>query len=198
MKKLFLVRHGESTSNVNKLILRDTPNHLVSLTEKGRKQAQEAGKTLQRSVILHASPYFDFIVSPYVRTVQTYNEIVDAIYGNNQKKRPIECTYKEDFRIREIDIGNFIEDFESIRQDRLKIGKFHYRFPNGESGADLVLRVEQFLDKNLSKFQEYYPTVIVTHAGTINAFRMLLENLTVSQFDNLTKPENGSILEYNL
>ena len=115
--------------------------------------------------------------------------------GENKKHW---SAHKENFRIREIDIGNFIHDFESIRQDHLKIGKFNYRFPNGESGADLVLRVEQFLDKNINEFQEVYPTIIITHAGTINAFRMLLENLTVSQYDQLPKPENGSILEYKL
>jgi broad specificity phosphatase PhoE len=196
-KRLILIRHGESTSNVDKAVLSEVPNHLVSLTGNGYKQAQEAGKTLKKMAESEfgSCKVVDFIVSPYLRTVQTFKEIAKVFYGEDKKKWH---SYKEDFRIREIDIGNFIHDFESIRQDRLKIGKFNYRFPNGESGADLVLRVEQFLDKNLSKFQECYPTVIVTHAGTINAFRMILENLTVSQYDNLTKPENGSILEYNL
>ncbi len=197
MKKIILIRHGESTSNVNKEVLRDTPNHLVCLTEKGRRQAKKTGLKLKKELenSFGSCRVADFIISPHLRTRQTFEEIAKIFYGENEKDwNP----YKEDFRIREIDIGNFIYDYESIGQDRLKIGKFNYRFPNGESGADLVLRVEQFLDKNIDKFQEAYPTIIVTHAGTINAFRMLLENLTVSQFDQLPKPENGSILEYHL
>jgi broad specificity phosphatase PhoE len=185
-KRLILVRHGQSTSNVNKAVLSDTLNHLVSLTSKGFKDAVWAGIKLRDEYHVKAA---DIIYSPHLRTEQTMLQIVNFVQA---------ITIRENFRIREIDIGNFIHDYESIRRDRAAIGKFNYRFPNGESGADLVSRVEKFLDDNLKHFSITCPTVIVTHAGTINAFRMLLENLTVSQYDNLTKPENGAIFQYFL
>lgn len=176
--QLYLVRHGESASNIDKSVLSTVPNHLISLTPKGKIQAMMAGVLLNRIGVFEAP----FIMSPHVRTLQTAERMQTHVNATS---------FKEDYLIREVDIGNFIHDFESIRQDRLKIGKFNYRFPNGENMADVVFRVERFLDK-LAK-TSYEEVVIVTHAGTINAFRMIIEGLTVAQFDMLPKPENGKI-----
>ena len=43
---IFLIRHGESISNVGENYVKRIPDHLVSLTEKGKEQARENGKWL--------------------------------------------------------------------------------------------------------------------------------------------------------
>ena len=43
---IFLIRHGESVANVGDNLER-LPDHLVELTENGKRQAYEAGKWLK-------------------------------------------------------------------------------------------------------------------------------------------------------
>jgi broad specificity phosphatase PhoE len=180
--KIILVRHAETTSNVNEEVLRTVPNHLVELTELGKSQAYDLGIELKRRGITSAK----FICSPYIRTRQTFDEI----------DKSITCMgFKTDYRIREIDVGNFVEDFEKIREERMKIGKFYYRFPNGESIADVAVRVELFLN-DLRKFDnDGYPVVIVTHAATMRVMQFLINKLSIEQFESLDKPKNCDILE---
>ncbi len=40
---IFLIRHGESIANIGGNYIKRTPDHLVELTEAGKKQAREAG-----------------------------------------------------------------------------------------------------------------------------------------------------------
>lgn len=199
MKSIFLIRHGESESNVDKTVLRTIPNAKVELTEKGRVQAFNAG-ILLRDIGAFSATIGDplFIVSPHVRTQQTYTEILKSLPERAPTRYGPE--YREDYLIREIDIGNFIKDFDSIRRDLHAIGKFNYRFPNGESGADLVLRASIFWERNKQKLTSSLgrDTIIVTHAATINALRMVIENLTVAEFEALPKPRNCGILRYDV
>ena len=50
-----------------------------------------------------------------------------------------------DSRIREQEFGNLQgDDFKLFRQEQQKVGRFWYRFPTGESGADVFVRVSQW------------------------------------------------------
>jgi broad specificity phosphatase PhoE len=97
MKRLILIRHGESESNIDKLILQTKPNHLIELTEKGRQQALDMGKVLLDPKYWGSGDHF--IVSPHVRTQQTYEIISKTIQP---------ASYKEELRIREVDVGNLV------------------------------------------------------------------------------------------
>ena len=44
--KIFLIRHGETTANIGSNYEERVTDHLVSLTDKGIEQANEAGKWL--------------------------------------------------------------------------------------------------------------------------------------------------------
>lgn len=50
---------------------------------------------------------------------------------------------REECRIREQDFGNFQveERMRAVKETRLKFGRFFYRFPEGESAADVYDRV---------------------------------------------------------
>ena len=74
--RIFLIRHGESISNTGENYVARIPDHLVSLTEKGKQQARESGKWLrdycdQNGVDLTRARIWR---SPYLRTRQTSEE----------------------------------------------------------------------------------------------------------------------------
>jgi broad specificity phosphatase PhoE len=164
--KLILVRHGQSLGNVDERLYATTPDNAMPLTELGWEQAKAAGIELKRilsstkSTTTTASSNSEcgsvhFILSPYVRTVETFHGIVAAwcdpsefsyIEDHEQRlnawySRLMECglTWNEDPRIREQDFGNYQEPemIKQAKRDRHMFGAFYFRFPLGESASDV-------------------------------------------------------------
>lgn len=86
------------------------------------------------------------------------------------------------------------------KKERIKFGRFFYRFPNGESGADVYDRVSSFLDSMFRHFRKHaafthanpeYNLVIVSHGLTIRIILMRWFRWSVHQFDNLINPRNA-------
>lgn len=89
MKTIYLVRHGQSESNIDKNVLSHKANANVSITKIGEQQASLAADKLLEMGVDSAQ----FFVSPYVRTLQTFDVI----------KQKVKCIkYNEDFRLKKI------------------------------------------------------------------------------------------------
>ena len=73
---IFLIRHGESEASAGENYIKRTPDHLVPLTEKGKRQSAESGMWLseycrERGIDLSHARIWR---SPYLRTRQTSEE----------------------------------------------------------------------------------------------------------------------------
>lgn len=139
-KRIILLRHGESAGNIDGSAYTTTPDHKIPLTSQGIDQAKNAGCRI-RQVISDSGECSNwkvyFYVSPYERTRSTLREIGRAF----PKKRVIGV--REECRVREQDFGNFqvAERMKAIKETRERFGRFYYRFPEGESAADVYDRV---------------------------------------------------------
>jgi len=72
--------------------------------------------------------------------------------------------------------------------DRRTLGSFYYRFPTGESGADVCERVATFIDSLHRNFQEKKKArnvILVTHGLTCRLFLMKWFHWDVDVFHNL-------------
>ena len=78
-KRIILVRHGNSVANNNYDILQRVPDNKVHLSEKGIKQAKEAGQRLKQII---GNESIQFYVSPYTRTKETYENIMESFHDN--------------------------------------------------------------------------------------------------------------------
>lgn len=76
-EKVILMRHGQSMGNINELLYSTTPDNAMPLTPLGWEQARQAGQIL-KDKILGSGQTVHFIVSPYVRTVETFHGMVSA------------------------------------------------------------------------------------------------------------------------
>ncbi|KAK9062280.1 hypothetical protein SSX86_019466 [Deinandra increscens subsp. villosa] len=193
-KRIILVRHGESEGNLDGSAYSTVPDHQIALTQQGIAQARLAGNQIRR-VISDSDNLVDnwkvyFYVSPYTRTRLTLREIA--------KSFPRKCVIgvREECRIREQDFGNFqiTEKMKAIKDDRQKFGRFYYRFPEGESAADVYDRVSSFLeslwrDIDMNRLQ-HDPSndlnlIIVSHGLASRVFLMKWFKWTVEQFEHL-------------
>ncbi|KAF7817878.1 phosphoglycerate mutase-like protein AT74 [Senna tora] len=197
-KRIILVRHGESQGNLDTAAYSTTPDHGIPLTSQGITQARLAGDELRRIVSGCPNWRVYFYVSPYNRTRSTLREIGRSF----SKKRVIGV--REECRIREQDFGNFQveERMKAIKETRQRFGRFYYRFPEGESAADVFDRVSSFLeslwrdvDMNRLHLDSCHDLnlIIVSHGLTSRVFLMKWFKWTVEQFERLNNPENCGI-----
>lgn len=175
-RRLVLVRHGESEGNLQRTITQDVPDHALHLTAKGREQALEAGRKLKTII---GDESVEFVTSPYVRAKETLFGIAQAWGGKEQ------ISFKEDVYIREQDFGNFDKpEARQLHKEKKMFGKFYYRFPEGESPADLYQRAGLFLESLYRRWETKYidNLVIVSHELFIIVFMMRLFRWPVQDF----------------
>ena len=221
-RRVVMIRHGQSVGNVKESIYQTQPDNSLGLTQLGWDQARMAGKVLKEEILARGrkdmgasmglkndhkfeepAQTVHFIVSPYVRTMETFHglaaawcdpEVEFGHIGDDSKK--LECwyaelarrgvTWHEDPRIREQDFGNYQDDatMQKAKLERHKFGAFYYRFPDGESGSDVFDRVSTFLDSlwrsfDLNRSQNY---VLVTHGISIRVLLARYFRYSIDQF----------------
>ncbi|KAF5841484.1 histidine phosphatase superfamily [Dunaliella salina] len=191
--RIILLRHGESHGNVEKKTYCTQPDHSVGLTAKGRQQAIATGQYLRRMLEAAQSGRdinLFFMTSPYCRTLETTDAVMDA-FENDQV-----VGLRQAVQLREQDFGNF-QDPQRISQDlcdRNKFGRFWFRFPNGESGADVYDRLTIFedhltRDMFMGRFADTN-LVLVTHGLTLRIFLMRWFHWSVDEFLQVYNPAN--------
>jgi broad specificity phosphatase PhoE len=182
--ELILIRHGQSASNVafpkadaaglleSGLTGRDTD---VALTDLGREQAAAVGRWL---AALPAPRRPDVVItSPYRRARETWriaagasglpfpapttdDRLVDRLLGD------LEMMTRAAVRQR-------FPDEETRRSDA---GDHRYRPPNGESFADIEVRLQSFLN-DLNRDHAGQRVVVVAHDAVVLMMRAVIEQL---------------------
>ena len=201
-RKIICIRHGEAQHNPEgaALLQEDNPNrkpdNLSELTPRGREQARAAGHRLCR--LLGGAGTVSAVVSPFERTQQT----LYALQQNLGDVR-VRCVHV-DPRVREQEFGNFqvAEDMPRHKQTANEVGRFYYRRPTGESGADVYDRAASFWDSLLSgafNMQDLCrrrragpddALLVVTHGRTMRLLLMRYFNWAPQTFDAVYNPGN--------
>lgn len=157
---IYLVRHGESLSNITKRYSGITD---VELSENGRDQALIAAMNLKDA---HISNIFS---SPLNRAFDTA-KIISIENNFDINKIAVEK------KLIEVNFGIFENmTWEEMRENHLEetekwISLRHkYKFPQGESYEDIIKRVSGFFDKVPDN------SVVVTHFGVIQSALLYLK-----------------------
>src|SRR5436190_22480579 len=198
---LVLVRHGQSQRNVvkkeNRFYLDDearkavkgVPDHLIELTDEGRRQAQATGVAIRQQYGV-----FDYVVhSGYRRTVQTCDGILAAYTDDERARMPV----RHHLFVRERDGGHAYDMTDAEAQAAFPwlndywttFGPFFARPPGGESLADVGQRVYAFLQM-LARTMAGRRVLVVTHGGTIWCFRYVLERWTYEEAERRFNTES--------
>ena len=199
---IFLIRHGESMANVGENFEKRLPDHLVSLTDKGKSQAYEQGAWLaeyckKNNVDLSNARIWR---SPYLRTRQTSEEFNKSLGIKD---------IKEDVTLIEQQFGLFdsvpkeewgvkyeIEYDEFLRQSQNQ-GKFYARLPLGESPFDVAIRIHQFMGTIYRDYERHgVDTLFVfTHGTTLRTFLMRWFHYSPEWYQAEKNPKNCWIRE---
>ena len=167
MSVLYLVRHGESEWNRAGRIQgrRESP-----LTGTGRDQAAALGRMLRVAL---PDPHLDVVASPLERAFETATIIAGEL-GRAAAGGAAAGEVRTDRRINDFDVGDLAgypgwdrvaADYPELARLRLE-DPIRFRPPGGESGADVLARVRDFLDERRAADHD---TLVVCH-GVINKF----------------------------
>ena len=184
-KRIILLRHGESEANVDPSVYSQVPDWQIALTEFGIVQAKEAGTRIGEII---GNESFGVFASPYRRTLQTKDSMLAGV-----NRVPV-FDY-QDPCLREQEYGNMppADANSANREFRKKFGYFFYRFPDGESCADVYDRMALFIDSLYRRFER--PNcpeniVIVSHGTAIICFLARWYHWNVGIFDTLRRLPN--------
>lgn len=186
-QRIILLRHGESMGNIDKGLYETIADNRIPLSEVGKQQAIKAGRKI-KNLVGEAS--VGIFVSPFLRTQQTCAQILSQL-------DPSQVSWvRQDPRLREQEWGNFqcIQDSGKILRERERVGRFFYRFPTGESGADVYDRVSSFLQSLFRQFDGPLPPpeniIIVSHGLMMRFFCMRYFRWAVETFETVWNPHN--------
>jgi len=186
---LVLVRHGQSVWNAKDLWTGWTD---VELSEKGRKQAEDAGHKLK-------DIHFDIaFTSALVRAKQTLEEIE---IGKGQLKIPIvsdkalnERNYGDMTGKNKWEIKKEFGDKQFLKWRR----GFDEPIPNGETLKEVYHRVVPYYNNEiLPKLKSGKNVIIAAHGNSLRALVKYLENVSDEDIEILEIPV-GQILVYQI
>lgn len=132
-----------------------------------------------------------FIVSPYVRTRETFN-------GISQSFGPVDALHvRQDVLIREMEYGNYDSpDIQNLHIEKGEFGQFYYRFPNGESVADVYNRASLFLASLYHRWEHSREEnlVVVSHGVFLLVFLMRLFRYSIDEYYMLDRLQTTEII----
>ncbi len=198
VETIILVRHDVSSANLDPSVYKQLPDHTIPLADPHSERLARAG-LLVRSLSLAAEKTASWC-SPYVRCAQTEAAVLEHAFGADA----VHIRRREAFLLREQDFG----DWDSLTDEEAKqklpdsfakrqrltdnLGKFYFRYPNGESRADVVQRIILFFGKlHRSDFSHH---IVFLHGVSQRAFRMAWCNRPVDWFEEEPNPANASVL----
>ena len=198
MKRIFLVRHGESISNIDNSVHLDTADHAVPLSDKGKLQAVHAGRFLQKYIRdIDDNMQCRLWTSPYTRTRQTSDGIeagsTDIIFDRKEHINLCEQQFGlfDGFEDDEL-AKRFPAEFKHYKKCEEDQGRFWARMPLGESRFDVAIRVHQAFGTFHRDCDRYgvENIIVVCHGVTLRAFMMQWMHLTPEWFDEERNPGN--------
>ena len=199
---IFLIRHGESVSNVGENYIKRIPDHLVSLTEEGKRQAENGGRWLaeycrENNVDLSKARIWR---SPYLRTRQTSEEFNKSL-GITDIREDITLT-EQQFglfdSVPEAEWGKlYPAEYAEYKRQLSNYGKFYARLPLGESPFDVAIRIHQFMGTIYRDFEKngVDTLFIFTHGTTLRTFLLRWFHYSPEWYHEEKNPKNCWIRE---
>lgn len=156
MKRLYLVRHGETEWNADNRVQGSID---IPLSQKGREQAESLGRWMQKS----PKPQ-KIYCSDLKRSIQTANILGEILGVTNIEETPL---------LKEINCGvwegKFIDELIKDYSQEYAMWRLNSSFkcPEGESVDDVRDRVERFFIEKRSELLSFETVLIVAH-GILN------------------------------
>lgn len=190
LKKIILVRHGQSLEDIDPTLHNIKNGKIAELTSTGKEQANQLGLNLRAKIPLTEN--FSVYMSPALRVQETWTIL------SNQINSPIEIV--TDSRIRNLNWGNITsENRSSVEAQRYKSGVLNFTFPEGDHTPDYVSLLNDFIEKIITPCKvndsEVGILLFITHGFALRVILKYLLDLNEKEFQWLSNPPNCYTIE---
>ncbi len=187
-KKIFVMRHAESLEDIDKTAYERIADEDMPLSDRGRTQVLEKLPFFIQEI--GNCQHLQIFASPSHRVTETAETIASLTPPQLRRSIVVEPL------IAKQNWGNVtIHNRSSIEKERYLAGVLRYRFPGGESGAEVLHRTDLFTQKlraaASSKRRECF--LIITHGFE---FRVILKTMlgwSEEYFESLAHPRNCEV-----
>lgn len=192
MNNIWLIRHGESLSNLGE---RTASPELVGLSDKGKKQSEQIAQLIDTQPNL-------VVYSPFIRTKSTAQPVIDKYPDSLFEEWPI-----QEFTYLSTEKYHNTTRFERVTSKTVYWEKCDANYKDGEGAEsynEFLARVEVCINK-LKKQQGF--VLVYTHGHVIrtimwymlfNSMHQLKDNLEgYSHLRSVISIPNGAILKVN-
>lgn len=199
ISRILLIRHARSIANVDPSVYLRMPDHMIPLADPTEDEDARAAGAAIAGLGIDPESVCSWS-SSFLRCRQTERLVLANAFGPPGEV----VSRRESFLLREQDFGDWdgLTDAEIQARDPWRwekrrraadtLGIFYFRYPNGESRADVVERMSIFIGKiHRSRYRTH---VIFLHGVTQRAFRMAWMNRSVEWFEAEQNPRNASVL----
>jgi broad specificity phosphatase PhoE len=176
------MRHAESLEDVDRTAYERIADEDMPLTDFGKEQAARFGQQFADEI--GTDTRLRVFLSPSKRVLQTAQLVVSGV------PKHMKWSLVTDSLISKQDWGTVtIQNRAEIEKERYRAGVLRYRFPGGESGAEMLFRFDLFakrLEREMS--EESGSFLVITHGFE---FRVLLKSLlgwSEEYFESLAHP----------
>lgn len=178
--KWFLVRHGETNANKEKIVAGYSD---IPLNETGIIQAKEAAEKLKNRKI-------DLIISSDLKRAKQTAEII-------AKETGAELILEKDFRERNYGIfeGAYYE--EICKKTGEVFRSYSDKIEGGESLGEFENRVRNIFNNHRDK-HKHRNIVIVAHGGVLRMLRKGINNLSLEDTKKLPPAGNAEVIEFEI
>lgn len=198
MKKIYLVRHAQSHSNVNPFALQKTANPSIELTDTGIQQASQTAGFLD-NLLKDNKEKLIIWNSPYKRTRQTADIIKKSFTGQFIAKESIYLSERQ-FGLVD-DVANYRHQYlDEVNHYKLHMESktdFFVRPPLGESPFDMCIRLDAFL-KTVIETSDATNHIIVSHGAAIRGLMMMALDWKFEEYTSEPNPNNASVFSLTL
>jgi broad specificity phosphatase PhoE len=189
---IVLIRHAESEGNVDEDAYRTIGDPMIALTPRGRSQA--VAMSMRLHALVGELGVWAF-TSPYTRSRET----ADLALAHFP---PARCRLAEDPRLREQEFAGSFQHSVPDRSEQRQYGKFFFRYPGGESAADVYDRMSMFMDtlwRDMHRVDLSQTAVVVFGHGLTNRlFCMRWLHWSPRVFERTRNPPNCSFIVLRL
>ena len=195
LDSVLLVRHARSIANDDAAVYRAMPDHSIPLARPDDDPVALAVGARLQSLGMDPARVCAWS-STYLRCVQTRELALRACFG----AAAASVARRESFLVREQEFGDWdgldeaeMERFDPVRFAKRKRmsdahGRFYFRYPCGESRAEVVQRCSLLIGKLYrSRFQHH---LVFLHGVSQRALRMAWFNRPVDWFESEPNPRN--------
>ncbi len=185
--EFYLVRHGETVSNIAKILQGQTES---DLNELGRSQAAAAATRL-------AEVHFDACYSSSLRRAM---ETAQIILGDTHPGvSPIPTDGLKEWHLGELEsrpLAELVATYPAVMQ-AFKVEEGDVQPPGGESQLNFLERIRQCMNSIASKHSAGERILLVSHGGALQmAMRTVLGNLAIGTLLPLASNASISVVRF--